>query len=85
MAHLTRPAEISGVSAGSFPETAAGNRAYVTPCKYIFFVNEYKYLLKRGKTGTESDGDKASAVRCPSETVSSVQDMFVLKQSVKAE
>ena len=29
MAHLTRPAEISGVSAGSFPETAAGNRAYV--------------------------------------------------------
>ena len=28
MAHLTRPAEISGVSAGSFPETAAGNRAY---------------------------------------------------------
>ena len=30
MAHLTRPAEISGVSAGSFPETAAGNRAYST-------------------------------------------------------
>ena len=30
MAHLTRPAEISGVSAGSFPETAAGNRAYAT-------------------------------------------------------
>ena len=29
MAHLTRPAEISGVSAGSFPETAAGNRAYM--------------------------------------------------------
>ena len=29
MAHLTRPAEISGVSAGLFPETAAGNRAYV--------------------------------------------------------
>ena len=28
MAHLTRPAQISGVSAGSFPETAAGNRAY---------------------------------------------------------
>ena len=28
MAHLTRPAEISEVSAGSFPETAAGNRAY---------------------------------------------------------
>ena len=28
MAHLTRPAEISGVSAGLFPETAAGNRAY---------------------------------------------------------
>ena len=28
MAHLTRPAEISGASAGSFPETAAGNRAY---------------------------------------------------------
>ena len=27
MAHLTRPAEISGVSAGIFPETAAGNRA----------------------------------------------------------
>ena len=31
MAHLTRPAEISGVSAGLFPETAAGNRAY---CKF---------------------------------------------------
>ena len=30
MAHLTRPAEISGVSAGLFPETAAGNRAYLT-------------------------------------------------------
>ena len=29
MAHLTRPAEISGVSAGLFPETAAGNRAYI--------------------------------------------------------
>ena len=28
MAHLTCPAEVSGVSAGSFPETAAGNRAY---------------------------------------------------------
>ena len=31
MAHLTRPAEISGVSAGSFPETAAGNQAYIPP------------------------------------------------------
>ena len=31
MAHLTRPAEISEVSAGSFPETAAGNRAYLGP------------------------------------------------------
>ena len=29
MARLTRPAEISGVSAGSFPETAAGNRALI--------------------------------------------------------
>ena len=29
MAHFTRPAVISGVSAGSFPETAAGNRVYV--------------------------------------------------------
>ena len=28
MAHLTRPAVVSRVSAGSFPETAAGNRAY---------------------------------------------------------
>ena len=28
MAHLTRPAEISGLSAGLFPEIAAGNRAY---------------------------------------------------------
>ena len=27
MAHLTRPAVISGVSAGSFLETAAGNGA----------------------------------------------------------
>ena len=35
MAHLTRPAEISGVSAGLFPETAAGNRAYLNPC-FIF-------------------------------------------------
>ena len=26
MAYLTRPAEISGVCAGSFPETAAGNQ-----------------------------------------------------------
>ena len=33
MAHLTRPAEISGVSAGLFPETAAGNRAYVNTSK----------------------------------------------------
>ena len=32
MAHLTRPAEISGVSAGLFPETAAGNRAYNLLC-----------------------------------------------------
>ena len=32
MAHLKRPAEISGVSAGLFPETAAGNRAYVIDC-----------------------------------------------------
>ena len=30
MDHLTRPAEISGVSAGLFPETAAGNRAYIS-------------------------------------------------------
>ena len=29
MAHLTRPAVISGVSADLFPETAAGNRAYM--------------------------------------------------------
>ena len=29
MAHLTRQAVVSGVSAGSFPETAAGNRAYM--------------------------------------------------------
>ena len=29
MAHLTRPAVIAGVSAGSFPETEAGNRAYI--------------------------------------------------------
>ena len=28
MAHLTRQAVISGVIAGSLPETAAGNRAY---------------------------------------------------------
>ena len=28
MVHLKRPAEISGVSASSFPETEAGNRAY---------------------------------------------------------
>ena len=32
MAHLTPPAEISGVSAGSFPETAAGNRAFFQHC-----------------------------------------------------
>ena len=38
MAHLTRPAVISGVSAGSFPETAAGNPA-LEPClldQYLF-------------------------------------------------
>ena len=35
MAHLTRPAEISGVSAGSFPETAAGNRAYARNFGFI--------------------------------------------------
>ena len=29
MAHLTRPAVISGVSADLFPETAAGNPAYM--------------------------------------------------------
>ena len=29
MAHLTRPVVISGVSAGSFPEKAAVNRAYL--------------------------------------------------------
>ncbi|XP_068716991.1 putative nuclease HARBI1 [Montipora capricornis] len=28
MAHLPRPAVLAGVSAGSFPETAGGNRAY---------------------------------------------------------
>ena len=33
MAHLTRPAEISVVSAGLFPETTAGNRAYVQYCQ----------------------------------------------------
>ena len=32
MAHLTCPAVISGVSAGIFPETAAGNRVYRDPC-----------------------------------------------------
>ncbi|XP_068673130.1 ras-related protein Rab-26-like [Montipora foliosa] len=31
MAHLTRPAVISGVNAGSFPETVAGNQAYQAP------------------------------------------------------
>ena len=36
MAHLTRPAEISGVSAGLFPETAAGNRAYFHHCPQHF-------------------------------------------------
>ena len=36
MAHLTRPAEISGVSAGLFPETAAGNRAYLDGGLYLF-------------------------------------------------
>ena len=41
MAHLTRPAEISGVSAGSFPETAAGNRAYCSCPQRIFNPVEY--------------------------------------------
>ena len=36
MAHLTRPAEISGASAGSFPETAAGNRAYRPTIPFSF-------------------------------------------------
>ena len=35
MAHLTGPAEISGVSAGLFPETAAGNRAYAKSSLYL--------------------------------------------------
>ena len=39
MAHLTRPAEISGVSAGSFPETAAGNRAYLRGNDFISLFN----------------------------------------------
>ena len=38
MARLTRPAEISGVSAGSFPETAAGNRAYCQTCSQSHLV-----------------------------------------------
>ena len=37
MAHLTRPAEISGVSAGLFPETAAGNRAY-SDGRYMSYI-----------------------------------------------
>ena len=52
MAHLTRPAEISGVSAGSFPETAAGNRAYsvcfrlpITKKKAVKFSNSIFSLL----------------------------------------
>ena len=39
MAHLTRPAEISGVSAGSFPETAAGNRAYTQRGPNIILIS----------------------------------------------
>ena len=44
MAHLTRPAEISGVSAGSFPETAAGNRAYVW-CWEIYISRQIKIYI----------------------------------------
>ena len=49
MAHLTRPAEISGVSAGSFPETAAGNRAYCllrSLVKY-FSTREDKFCISK--------------------------------------
>ena len=50
MAHLTRPAEISGVSAGSFPETAAGNRAYSirrhVKCYFILHVKCMGYFIR---------------------------------------
>ena len=44
MAHLTRPAEISGVSAGLFPETAAGNRAYAIDCLAMVY-NFIEYIV----------------------------------------
>ena len=40
MAHLTRPVVLSAVSAGSFPETAAGNGAYIRGGSRIFLIRE---------------------------------------------
>ena len=59
MAHLTRPAEISGVSAGLFPETAAGNRAYRScskrACKNCMIL--FCLLSPLGKRREKRDGD----------------------------
>ena len=48
MAHLTRPAVISGVSAGSFAETAAGNRAYLQGSPPIPDTRDNLGFNKRG-------------------------------------
>ena len=52
MAHLTRPAEISGVSAGLFPETAAGNRAYLRVRSPPLYHLSYK-VTREQAVGTE--------------------------------
>ena len=54
MAHLTRPAEISGVSAGLFPETAAGNRAYKPTCNVLFIIWRLNIEYILAKTNNKS-------------------------------
>ena len=49
MARVTRSAVISGVSAGLFPETAAGNRAGLESGQRTLFNNWKKYISSVGK------------------------------------
>ena len=67
MAHLTRPAEISGVSAGSFPETAAGNRAYLR-------------TLLFSQSGTVVNGqDVTQSLLCDTRKTAAKETMFFTK------
>ena len=68
MAHLTRPAEISGVSAGSFPETAAGNRAYIERCAR--FSNQSENTVLEGIT---VNSEQAVKFTCLNHIITSFQ------------